>query len=528
MGTLRYMSPEQAMAKRVRTDHRTDVYSLGATMYELLCFQPAFTGEDDKEVLGAIIAKEPTPPRKIAATVPAELETICLKTLEKFPDARYDTARALAEDLRRFTHDLPIVAKRPGVLQRAGKFVRRHRAATIGITSAILLVVASVLTVREQAARRKAEAAQRIAQVEALNESGMFFGQQGKWGEAEREFKKALAINPDHWRSLLGLAWIRKQAYDRSSDTPDPAWLEEAEAACRRARELAPGRAEAINLHGVILKMLGRYDEAVKVFRRLATLESDGSGAGEHHFAAWSNLGMVYALAHDFENAELALRKGVELAGDTADAYAAAAWRNLAALELHLGRPEALDHIKRAVAGNRNDIASRVLMARAQLLAAYAADDSDAVDSAKYADHAANQERPDAKRIRAMAHLHKGELADAIEQSENAIELGDLPTINYLIVALARARQGQARETRNALASAKATWPKDLLDKDAVRVSADSGELWFESAAELFDLRNEAESLLDPGSGQAMPVQKDAEPAATTNLPTKPTRKSQD
>lgn len=163
MGTLRYMSPEQAMAKRVRTDHRTDVYSLGATMYELLCFQPAFTGDDDKEVLGAIIAKEPTPPRKIAPTVPQELEIICLKTLEKLLDARYDTARALAEDLRRFTHDLPIVAKRPGIATRAVKFVRRHRAATIAVTAASLLAVAGIVTVREQNARRKAEVGQRIA-----------------------------------------------------------------------------------------------------------------------------------------------------------------------------------------------------------------------------------------------------------------------------------------------------------------------------------------------------------------------------
>jgi len=270
MGTLRYMSPEQAMAKRVRTDHRTDVYSLGATMYELLCFQPAFTGQDDKEVLVAIIAKEPTPPRKITPTVPQELETICLKTLEKSPDARYDTARALAEDLRRFTHDLPIVAKRPGTVRRMGKFVRRHRAATIAVTAATLLIVVGVFSLKEQAARRIAEAGQRVAQVEALHESGMFFGERDKWREAETEFKKALAISPDYWPSLLGLARAWKEAYNASPQSRDPALLEQAEAACRRARELAPGRAEAINLHGVILKMLARYDEAVEAFRQLS------------------------------------------------------------------------------------------------------------------------------------------------------------------------------------------------------------------------------------------------------------------
>ena len=63
VGTLRYISPEQAMAKRVRVDHRTDIYSLGATMYELLCLVPAFPGTDEKEILGAVISRDPVAPR---------------------------------------------------------------------------------------------------------------------------------------------------------------------------------------------------------------------------------------------------------------------------------------------------------------------------------------------------------------------------------------------------------------------------------------------------------------------------------
>lgn len=326
----------------------------------------------------------------------------------------------------------------------------------------------------------------------------------------------------------MGLAWVWKQAYDESPNGPNPAMLEDAEAACRQALELAPDRVEAINLRGVILKMLGRYDEAIEVYRQLATRDAGVAGAQEHHFAAWSNLGMVYALAHDFDKAEDALRKGAELASDTADAYAAAAWRNLAALELQLGRPEALKDAEQAVARNRNDVACRVLYARARLTLGNAADLAEALDAAKYADQAANQERPEAKRIRALAHMRSNEFVEAIAQAEQAIQLGDLKAVNYLIMALARARMGDAPGARKALAQAEATWPDDLLDEDAVRVTADAGELWFESAAELYDFKKQAEALLDPGSGQALPLHKNAEPGATTGVVTEPSRKGQD
>src|SRR5262249_38385840 len=108
VGTLRYMSPEQALAKRVVVDHRTDVYSLGATLYELLALRPVFEGTDRQELLRQIAFEEPKPPRRVNRAVPAELEVIVLKALEKNPADRYATARALADDLRRFLDDRPI------------------------------------------------------------------------------------------------------------------------------------------------------------------------------------------------------------------------------------------------------------------------------------------------------------------------------------------------------------------------------------------------------------------------------------
>ena len=113
VGTLRYMSPEQALAKRVVVDHRTDIYSLGVTLYELLTLEPAFKGGDRQELLRQIAFEEPRPPRRLNGAIPRELETIALKAMEKNPLERYATAQELADDLRRFLMHEPIRARRP-------------------------------------------------------------------------------------------------------------------------------------------------------------------------------------------------------------------------------------------------------------------------------------------------------------------------------------------------------------------------------------------------------------------------------
>jgi tetratricopeptide (TPR) repeat protein/serine/threonine protein kinase len=130
VGTLRYMSPEQALAQRVVIDHRTDVYALGATLYELLTLEPAITGRDREEVLRQIAFEEPRPPRRLNKAIPRELETIVLKAMEKNPAERYATAQELADDLERFLKDESIRARRPSLVQRARKLARRHKAAT--------------------------------------------------------------------------------------------------------------------------------------------------------------------------------------------------------------------------------------------------------------------------------------------------------------------------------------------------------------------------------------------------------------
>jgi tetratricopeptide (TPR) repeat protein len=141
LGTLRYMSPEQALAKHGLVDHRTDIYSLGATLYELLTLRPAMRGADKQEILKKIAFEEPRPPRSIDRAIPAELETIALKALAKEPAERYSTAGELTSDLRRWLGDLTIKARPPGLRQRVVKWARRHPGvtATAGISAALVL-----------------------------------------------------------------------------------------------------------------------------------------------------------------------------------------------------------------------------------------------------------------------------------------------------------------------------------------------------------------------------------------------------
>jgi serine/threonine protein kinase len=145
VGTLRYMSPEQALAKRVVIDHRTDVYSLGATLYELLTLQPPYPGNDRQELLRQIAFEDARAPRRVNKGIPAELEVIVLKAMEKNPADHYATAQALADDLRRYLMHEPIRARRSSLLQRARKKVLRHPG--VAVTAAIAVFVGLLLGV---------------------------------------------------------------------------------------------------------------------------------------------------------------------------------------------------------------------------------------------------------------------------------------------------------------------------------------------------------------------------------------------
>jgi serine/threonine-protein kinase len=160
-GTPSYMAPEQARGETRALDRRTDVYGLGAALYTILCGQPPFTG-NPTEVLIDVVFNDPPPLRTFDPSVPADLETITLKCLEKDPGRRYQTAKGLADDLLRFLQGSRIVARPPSLAQRLAKFARRHK---LLVASAATALVAS-LTLGGVAlhARWQAAAQARLAQ----------------------------------------------------------------------------------------------------------------------------------------------------------------------------------------------------------------------------------------------------------------------------------------------------------------------------------------------------------------------------
>jgi serine/threonine protein kinase len=242
VGTLRYMSPEQALAKRVPLDHRTDVYSLGATLYELLTLRPPFPGIDRQELLRQIAFDEPAPPRRLERAVPAELEAVVLKALEKSPAERYGTAQELADDLRRWLENRPIRARRPSWWQVARKWARRHRGVVGSAVVALVLSVAglSVTTVLTAQAydreRQKAQEAdeQRARAEESFRQARRVVDELARIGEEELAGKP---FAPGAGRRLLETVLDYYQEFIRQR-RDDPSAQKELEASRARVEAI--------------------------------------------------------------------------------------------------------------------------------------------------------------------------------------------------------------------------------------------------------------------------------------------------
>lgn len=470
LGTLRYASPEQALARRVPIDHRTDIYSLGATMYELLCFEPAYPGTEHQEVLSAIITGNPILPRKHNRHIPAELETICLKCLEKSPDARYLTARDLADDLKRYVSDIPIVAKRPSVARRVIKFVKRHKAPVIGVTATILVISLILLLQHESKISRQAQIASR-------HDSAMALVMVNKWKQAESELQTALSIDGNHVQSLLTLAWLKLEYYKALPERATRQSLEDAVNVCEQILRIDSTSIKALGYLGIALRRLERYPEAIATLNKALELEPNA-------YHSWSNLGSLYAVTGDLIKAEECLNKGAEFAGLAKDRWHAAVWRNLASLE-SLNKPEqAHRHIDKALECDSSDILTWVIRARIVLSTGEKQDYMDAQDDLKHADRIAVFKDTKVKRMLAMAYLFSGEYENAIEQSLLALELGDIPAINHLILAASMKKLARAEEANRHLLKAESQWPEDLRHPGGFIAFAGAGDLWIESARE--------------------------------------------
>jgi serine/threonine-protein kinase len=234
VGTPHYMAPEQARGEVEGLDRRADVYSLGATLYFLLTGHQAIPGDNGLEVLNNIATVEPSPPRALDPNVPTDLEAIVLKCLEKDRSARYDSARALIEDLDRFLAGEPVQARSTGRWYRLRKKAAKHRLVVSVATAALLavtLALGSALYTHSQATRRERLARSFTEKVEHIEALARYSGLSPlhdtredrekirvRMAELEGQIREAgaLAVGPGHYALARGHLALGDEASART------------------------------------------------------------------------------------------------------------------------------------------------------------------------------------------------------------------------------------------------------------------------------------------------------------------------
>jgi tetratricopeptide (TPR) repeat protein/predicted Ser/Thr protein kinase len=285
VGTLKYMPPERFAGQ---TDARGDIYSLGATLYELLTLRSAFPDTTPYHLIHLITYDAPTPPRKLNPDIPRDLETIVLKAMSRFPSHRYQTPEELAEDLRRFLDDRPILARRIGPAERVWRWCRRNPALAAA-TAAVFLLMAAVTVVSvigyAQTAAAKGRTEQALSAEAAAKEQTeqALSAEKAQREHAEDTSTLALeALNRVYNHFAPTRMVVAPQVSEAGVEVPSPptlspeavplleALLRTYERVARDGREISrlqPQAAEANSRIGDICQRLGRLDDAATAYR---------------------------------------------------------------------------------------------------------------------------------------------------------------------------------------------------------------------------------------------------------------------
>jgi hypothetical protein len=300
-GTPSYMAPEQAQLQSHPLSASTDIYGLGAILYEVLTGRPPFTSSSDQATLQSVLSDLPRPPHDLRAGVPADLEAICLRCLEKEPDARYASARDLADDLGRYLENRAVLVRPLNLAQRTVRWARRERrlAGALAALALALVVGAAVSTVQW----RNAESARHVAEAQRSEAERQRTLAQSETARAQREKSRlqhavglmgALAPADDAAAAVDGARYgFRTQVnvVDHARVDQAVSWLEknaspedQGEILMSYQRALAaagkPNQADAL-VGEVIGRYFGKYTEQVV---------ADFTAMGSAESLAWASM----------------------------------------------------------------------------------------------------------------------------------------------------------------------------------------------------------------------------------------------
>jgi tetratricopeptide (TPR) repeat protein len=285
VGTPRYMAPEQVRGRLKEIGWHTDVYALGVILYELLTGRPPFQGDSDQDTGEQILSQEPVPPSRLGVKVPRDLETVCLKCLQKEPGKRYGSARDLADDLRRFLNGEPIRARPVGWVERLGRWCRRNPVVAILLSIVALLVIlsgtGSVAAVARIIDARNRAAALAVAEAEARE-------------KAERNLRAALVVADEYFTQLSDSPELKEHAVEqlrRNLLRKAVQIYQQFLAEWGEIRELRDQLANVYHRLGAIEFEVGSKPEAIQHLREAQSLYEQL--AGEQPDVAGHQIGLV-------------------------------------------------------------------------------------------------------------------------------------------------------------------------------------------------------------------------------------------